>query len=82
MFRSSAVAYVKPPIFCRISCIFGIGYGFLFSALFNCLKSVTNRTVPSFFGMINVGAAHCESESLSKTPSLHNRSTSLRVVAS
>jgi hypothetical protein len=62
--------------------MFGIGNGFLFSALLSCLKSVTKRTVPSFFGTINVGAAHCESESFSKTPSLHRRSHSLRTVAS
>ena len=35
-----------------------------------------NRTVPSFFGMINVGAPHCDRLTLLSTPREHRRSSS------
>ena len=36
-----------------------------------------NRTIPFFFGMMNVGAAHSEWLTFRSTPMLHKRSTSL-----
>ena len=35
-----------------------------------------NRTVPSFFGMINVGAPYCDRLTLLSTPREHRRSSS------
>ena len=41
-----------------------------------------NCTVPFFFGMMNVGAAHSEQLTFRRTPMLHKRSTSVRKVCS
>jgi hypothetical protein len=60
MFRSKDVAYLKPSSLRSRSCIFGMGKGFLFILLFSSLKSEIKRTVPFFFGMIKVGAAHSD----------------------
>ena len=60
----------------------GIGKGFLFIRLFRSRKSEINRTVPFFFGMMNVSAAHSEWLTFRKTPMLHKRSTSVRKVCS
>ena len=46
---------MNPSCFNNKSCIFGIGCGFLLILLFTSLKSLMKRTVPSFFGIINVG---------------------------
>ena len=61
MFKSRAVAYVKPSSSCRTVQILAIGNGFLTIHLFTSLKSLTTRTVLSFFGIMNVGDAHWES---------------------
>ncbi len=42
----------------RMSPIMGSGSWFLFAILFNSLKSLTQRTLPSFLGVIKVGDAH------------------------
>jgi hypothetical protein len=42
----------------RISHLIGSGYRFLFTTLFNSRKSLTQQTLPSFGGVINVGEAH------------------------
>ena len=39
-----------------------------------------NRTIPFFFGIMNVSAAHSERLMFRKTPMLHKRSTSVRKV--
>ncbi len=36
----------------------GSGYCFLLTTLFNSHKSLTQRTLPSFLGVINLGEAH------------------------
>jgi len=41
-----------------------------------------NRTVPFFFGIMNVGATHSERLTFRKTPMLHKRSTSVHTVCS
>ena len=61
MFKSKAVAKVKPSISCKTVLILGNGNGFLTIRLFTSLKSVRKRTVPSFFGVMNDGDAHSES---------------------
>ncbi len=48
--------------------IFGIGYDCLTIHLLSSLKSDIVRTVISFFGMINVGEAHCDDACLVITP--------------
>ncbi len=81
MFKSRAVAYVKPSSSCRTVLILGIGNGFLTTHLFTSLKSPTTLTVLSFFGMINVGDAHWESSCHLSTPKLHSLRTSFLVVS-
>ena len=39
-----------------------------------------NRTIPFFFGMMNVGSTHSEWLTIRKTPMLHKRSTSVHTV--
>ncbi len=58
IFCSNVVAYWNFFNPLKISGIFGIGKGFLFKHLFNIRKSVITRTVPFFFGMMKVRAAH------------------------
>ena len=47
----------------------GRGYIFLLISLLSSRKSDTHRTLPSFFGMMNVGAAHSEAPIFESTPS-------------
>ena len=82
MFKSREVAYLKPSSFNNKSCILGIGNGLRLIRLFSSLKSEIKRTVPFFFGIINVGAAHSELFIRFKTPILTSRSTSFFKVSS
>jgi hypothetical protein len=68
MFKSSDVAYRNPSNFNNMSCIFGIGYGFLLIRLFNSLKSVIDLSVVSFLGTVNAGKAHSDLFTLRITP--------------
>lgn len=68
------MAYLKPSSLSNKSCILGIGNGLRLIRLFSSRKSEINRTVPSFLGMINVGAAHSEWLIFLSTPNLHRRS--------
>ena len=61
MFKSKAVAKVKPSISCKTVLILGMGNGFLTIRLLSSLKSLTKRTVLSFFGIMNDGDAHSDS---------------------
>ena len=72
MFRSRAVAYVKPSSSCRTVLILGMGNGFLTICLFISLKLLTTCMVLSFFGMMKVGKAHSESACHFKTPQSHS----------
>ncbi len=81
MFRSRAVAYVKPSSSCRTVLILGMGKGFLTILLFNSLKSLTTLTVLSFFGIMNVGEAHSESACHCNTPKSHNLWISFLVIS-
>ena len=80
MFKSNDVAYLKPSNFNSRSCIFGIGNGFRLIRLFSSRKSDMNLTVPFFFGMINVGAAHSEQFTFRSTPIRQSLTTSVRRV--
>ena len=71
MFKSRAVAKVKPSSSCRMVLILGIGTGFLTTRLFTSLKSLTTLTILSFFGIINVGDAP-ESSCHFSTPKPHS----------
>ena len=73
MFRSRAVAYVKPSSSCRTVLILGNWNGFLTIRLFTSLKSLITLTVLSFFGMMKVGEAHSESSCHFNTPKSHSR---------
>ena len=72
MFRSKAVAYVKPSSSCRTVLTLGMGNGFLTIRLFISLKLLTTRMVLSFFGMMKVGKAHSESACHLSTPKSHS----------
>ena len=76
MLRSNAVAKVNPCKDSNKSFILGIGKGALSNSLLSNLKSDTNLTVPSFFGITNVGAPHSDLFTFRKTPILTKRSTS------
>jgi hypothetical protein len=76
MFKSSDVACMKPSSWCGKSCITGIGYGARWSHEFSLQKSDINRTLPFFFGMIKVGAAHSFAVVHSSASSLTSRSIS------
>ena len=67
------MTYLKPSSLSNKSCILGIGNGLRLIRLFSSRKSEINRTVPSFLGMINVGAAHSEWLIFLSTPNLHRR---------
>ena len=82
MFKSREVAYLKPSSFNNKSCILGIGNGLRLIRLFSSLKSEIKRTVPFFFGIINVGAAHSELLIRLRTPILTRHSTSFLRVSS
>ena len=80
MLRSSAVPYLKPSSLRSKFWIFGIGYGCRLILLFSLRKSERNRTVPSFFGTMNVGAPHWDLLTHLRTLSSHKRFNSdLRV---
>ena len=81
MFRSRAVAKVKPSSSCNTVLILGNGNGFLTSSSFTLLKSVRNRTVPFFFGCINDGEAHSDVGCHSSTPNSTSRLTSFLIVS-
>jgi hypothetical protein len=80
MFESNDVAYLKLSSFNSRSCIVGIGNGFRFIRLFSTRKSDINPTVPFFFGMLNVDAAHSERFTFRSTPIRHSLFTSVRTV--
>ncbi len=73
MFKYRAVAYVKPSL--------APAKGFLTILLLSSLKSDIVRTVRSFFGVINVGEAHCEYGCHFITPIDTNQSISFMRVA-
>jgi hypothetical protein len=81
MLRSRAVAKENPSISCKTMLIFGIGKGFLTNLLFTFQKSLNERTVWSFFGIMKDGKAHSDAGCLSNTHSLHNLSTSFMMVS-
>ena len=60
MFKSRAVAKVKPFNSCNTVLILGIGNGFLTNHLFTSLKSLMKDTVLSFFGIMNEGDTHSD----------------------
>ncbi len=68
MFRSRAVAYVKPWSSCRTVLILDMGNSFLTICLFISLTLLTTLTVLSFFGMMKVGKGHSESACHFNTP--------------
>ena len=72
MFRSRAVAYMKPSSSFKTVLILVMGNSFLTICLFISLKLLTTHTVLSFFGMIKVGEAHSESACHFKTPKLRS----------
>ena len=72
MFKSRAVAKVKPSNSCNTVLILGNGKGFPTSLLLSSLKSLIKRTVWFFFGITNEGAAHSDDGCHSNTPSLHS----------
>ena len=74
MNKSKAVAYEKLLTLSSISLMCGNGYGLRLIHLFSLLKSVTNRILPSFFGMMNVGAAHSQRLTFVRTPKATNQS--------
>ena len=49
---------LKQSNFNNITCILGIGKGFLSIHLLNCLKSVMKQAVPVFVSIIQVGALY------------------------
>jgi len=53
MFKSKELAYWNPSNFRRMSCIFGIGYGFLLILLFNSIKLAIDLIDVSDFGITN-----------------------------
>jgi hypothetical protein len=81
MFRSRAVAKVKPSNSCSTMLIFGIGKGFLTNLLFTSQKLLRKRTVLLFFGIINNGEAQSDTGCLSNITSLQNLSTALMMVS-
>ena len=52
----------------KMSMIIGSGYCFLRTTLFNSRKSLIQRTLPSFLGVINDGDAHSLAPCGDKTP--------------
>ena len=56
--------------------MFGIGYGVRTIRLLSSRKSEMNLTLPSFLGIMKVGAAHSERFTRLSTPTLQRRSTS------
>ncbi len=52
----------------KISHMIGSGYCFLLTTLFNFRKSLTQSTLPSFGGVINVGETHSLAPCGDKTP--------------
>jgi hypothetical protein len=52
------VKNLYPKHFRRISVIMGKGYGLHLITLFNCRRSLIQRTLPSFLGIMKEGLAH------------------------
>ena len=67
---------MKPSISSRISCVLGIGNGFLQIQWFSFLKQDQNLPVPLFFGWIKVRDPHSDTFSFLSTPSLQSLYTS------
>ena len=82
MFKSSEVVYLKPSNFKNKSCIFGIGKSFLLILLLSSLKSEMKLTVPFYFGIIKVEAAHLDLFLRFNTPMYINLLTSVFRVSS
>jgi hypothetical protein len=76
MFRSRDIAYWKPSSFNSKSCILGREKGFHF------MKLDMTWTIPSFFGIINVGYPRSDQFIFLRTPILYRRSSSIFRVAS
>ncbi len=55
---SNLVKNLYPLHFCKISRMIGSGHCFLLTTLFNSCKSLTQRILPSFLEVINIGEAH------------------------
>jgi hypothetical protein len=65
---SNLVKNLYPLRLRKISHMIGSGYCFLLTTLFNSRKSQTQWTLPSFWGVINVGQAHSLAPCGDKTP--------------
>ncbi len=59
---------MKPSSSCSVVLILGIGNGLLIILLLSSLKSDMVRTVISFLGIMNVGAAHSDDDCFFSTP--------------
>ena len=81
MFKSRAVAKVKPSNSCSTVLIFGIGNGFLTTCLFTSLKLLMKRTVLSFLGIMKEGDAHADAGRNSNTPRSQCLFNSLNIVS-
>ena len=62
MFKSRAVAKVKPSNSRSTALILGIGNSFLTNCLFTSLKSLMKHTVFSVFGFMKEDDAHSDAE--------------------
>ena len=60
----------------RISVMIGNGYCLRLMTLLSCRRSLIQRTLPSFFGMMNVGDAHSLSCCRTRTPMVTKWSSS------
>ena len=77
IFKSSDVAYWKPPNFNKNSFNFGIGYSFCFNCFFKFLKSIRKRTQFDLgLGCVKDGAPRYESFSTPRNHIGTKRSTS------
>jgi hypothetical protein len=65
---SNLVKNLYPLCSCKISHMIGSGYCFLLTALFNSCKSLTQQTLPSFWGVIKIGEAHSLAPCSDKMP--------------
>jgi hypothetical protein len=70
------MTYLNCSIPLNISGILGMGNGRLARHLLSILKSVIRRTLPFFFGMMKVGAAHSADCTCDNSPILSNLSIS------
>jgi len=60
--------YLYPVCLLRMSWILGRGYCLLLTTSFSSLKSLTQRTLPSFLGVIKVREAHFLAPCADNTP--------------